>query len=165
LGFHRFKGEGVFLPLFYYQTTLPNIIQEVKQAKLIYETNLQAINSLLIQKGYKPTFNDLMKAVSEKGDGFILELFNDITSEFSNVEGNFWTKFKNVFHKASDVLETTGKISGVADGLLNPKDNSDKSKPYNSTPDKAKWRPNLVFWGIGAALIILILVVIYIFKK
>ena len=137
----------------------------MKKAKLIYDTNQQVINSLLIDKGYKPTFNDLMKAVREKGDSFILELFNDITSEFSNAEGTFWSKFKNVFHKASDVIETTGKISGIADGFLNPKTTSANTQPNSSIPDKNSWNPNIVFWGIGAALIILILAAIYIFKK
>ncbi len=137
----------------------------MKKAKLIYDSNQQVINSLLIDKGYKPTFNDLIKAVREKGDSFILELFNDITSEFSNAEGNFWSKFKNVFHKASDVIETTGKISGIADGFLNPKTTSANPQPNSSIPDKNFWSPNIVFWGIGAALIILILAAIYIFKK
>ncbi len=135
----------------------------MRQAKLIYDTNRQSINFLLISKGYPATFDGLLDAVDELGDPFIVELFNDVTSNFDQAEGNLWTKFKNIFHSATGVADKTGKITGGLDMLLNP----DKQTTTTTTtpPATNTWQPNLIIWGSVAAAIILILLLIYIFKK
>ncbi len=135
----------------------------MKQAKLIYDTNRQSINFLLIRKGYPATFDGLLDAVDELGDAFLVELYNDITSNFDEADGNFWTKFKNIFHSATGVADKTGKITGGLDFLLNPDKQTTSTTP---TPEVVKpWQPNLIWWGAGAAALILILTLIYIFKK
>ncbi len=135
----------------------------MKRAQIIYDTNRQAINFLLTQKGYKPTFNGLMDAVEDLGDTFLVELYNEVSSSFDQADGNFWAKFKNIFHSASDIVEKTGKISGGVDDFINPTlNNTTDPAP---TPEKKVWKPNLMLWGGAAAGIILILVLIYIFRK
>ena len=136
----------------------------MKQARLLYDNNQQAINRLLIQKGFKPTYNDLMNAVKDLGDAFLVEIYNDITANFDEASGNFWGKFKSIFHKAADAINTTGNVSALADNLINPAQHT-ATNTITPAKDRSTWKPNLIWWGAGAVCIIIILLLIYIFKK
>lgn len=133
----------------------------MKQAQLIYNTNRQTINFMLIDHGYPPTFDGLLDAIEDFGDAFLVKLYNEITIGFSEAEGDFWPKFKNIFHKAINIGQ------GV-DSLINrdkQTNNNDKSVQISEEEEKKKNNKKLMFWGIGAAAIIIILVIIYAVKK
>jgi len=136
----------------------------MKQAQLIYESNRQAINFLLIEKGYPPTFCGLIKAIKEIGDGFLVEMYNEVTASFDEAGGNFWTKFKNIFHSAVDIINKTDKVTGSVDKFMNP-DTQTATKTDKITSAVDTWKPDLIWWGAGAAAVIVILVLVYIFKK
>lgn len=140
----------------------------MKQAKTIYETNKAGINHLLVRKGYHPSFEGLMKAVKEKGNPFLVHVYNEVTSSFDQADGdsNFWTKFQKFFHSASDVIDKTDKITGAADKLLiNPDTANKTTKTDTADTSKSTWTPNLLYWGIAAFVLIALLVVILLIKN
>ncbi|HPI31237.1 MAG TPA: hypothetical protein PLB59_09740 [Bacteroidales bacterium] len=131
----------------------------MKQARIIYDTNRQAINDILFRRGYPKTFDGFINAFENLGDPFLVEVYNDITSMYSSAEGNFWSKFRNIFHKA------TG-IAGGVDTMIN-RDKQEPSNTPSSDDDKDEKKKNklLLYCGLGALAIIIMLIIIYIFKK
>lgn len=133
----------------------------MKQAQNIYNTNSQAINFLLISKGYSPSFAGLLEAIKEQGDLFLVQLYNEVTSSFDEADGNFWPKFKALFHKA------TG-IAGGVDKIINRDQQETVPSLSNDEIEKQQQEKNkklLLYAGLAALGIIILLIIIYIFKK
>lgn len=133
----------------------------MKQAQNIYDTNSQAINFLLIKKGYAPSFAGLLQAIKENGDMFLVQLYYEVTSNFDEGDGNFWPKFKALFHKA------TGIASG-ADKIINRDLQDSQPSLSNAEIEKQQNEKNkkqLLYAGLAALALIILLIIIYIFKK
>lgn len=131
----------------------------MKQARLIYETNKQSINDILYKHGYPKTFDGLIQAFDVLGDSLLVEIYNEITSMYSSSEGDFWSKFRNIFHKASG-------IAGGVDTFINRDKQEPSTQTYTSPEQDEKSKKRLLLYcGLGALTLIILLIVIYIFKK
>ena len=134
-------------------------------AEILYNNNHSKINEILHRHGYPLSYKGMIQAHKEKGIRFLGELHNHI-SQFDDADGKGWAKFKNIFNKASGVLDKVNKGSKVANSFLNPGEGSDsRSQQPAPEPKKETWKPNLYVWGGVAGGVILILILIYIFKK
>lgn len=128
----------------------------MKEVQNIYKVNKPAIDELLLKKGYAPDYSGLISAVNDLGDIFIFQIYSEISRNWSQADGDtLWSKFKNIFHKASNTLETTNNLVNVADSKLNPDANAHSAVDKND-PDSA-WSPQLIYWGVGGVVFILIL--------
>jgi hypothetical protein len=132
----------------------------MKKAKIIYDSNKPVINSILVKRGYPATFDGMMDAFEDIGDSFLVEVFNEITSMYSEGDGNFWPKFKAIFHKA------TG-IAGGIDQIVNREEQPSKTgtgDPSESVQQEKK-KKMMLYFGLAALALIIIMVVVYALKK
>ena len=133
----------------------------MKQLRQLYESNRQAINDILISHGYRPTFEDMINAYEDLQGRFLVQVYNEVTSQYSDADGNFWPKFKAIFHKAIG-------IGGGVDNIIN-RDTQQTSDTSSDGPSKEelkkKNQKQLLYWGIGTLALIIILIIIYALKK
>lgn len=133
----------------------------MKQARIIYETNKPSINAILFRRGYQKNFDGMMDAFDDLGDPLLVEIFSDITSSYDSADGNFWQKFRNIFHKAVN-------IGGGVDSMINrdkQENNTNESDSISKEEEQKKSNRLLLYVGAGALLLIIILMLIYAFKK
>lgn len=134
----------------------------MKEAKNVYNLNQALINKFLSEHGYPQSYNGLLSAVADNGDMFLFQIFNLISSNWSSDEGDsLWSKFKNIFHKATDTLNTANNVASGANTLINGQKNDESV----TTPEPENKSTNLIYWGIGSGVLIIILIIILIVQK
>jgi hypothetical protein len=137
----------------------------MKRAESIYRANKAKIDELLRDKSYPESFQGLLSAIRDLGDGFLFRVFNFSFSNWENDEGktNWWTSFKNIFHKAANTTSTTSDVVNGADNWINP-DQPTQQTP-ETKPEESDWNPNLLWWMLAGLALILILLLIFIFTR
>lgn len=139
----------------------------MKNAKKIYQSHSREIDKILADNGYNPGYDSLMIAIREQGNTFLYYIYRNIFASYDFADDtNWWTKFKNVFQKASDVASTTSNVTTGLNAFINPGNNADNTQDdAPAVPPEKKWNPNIIYWGAGALAVITILIIVFIFIR